>query len=90
MDGERGMDGGDRDISQAFPLGLAREGDRVRIVALRGAPAFVRRITALGLNIGADLVVSQNEGARLVLVRGDMRLGLGAGAAHRIMVTPST
>lgn len=84
------MDGVDRDIAQAFPLGLAREGDSVRIVALRGGAAFVRRITDLGLNVGADLVVSQNEGARLVLVRGNMRLGLGAGAAHRIIVRPST
>jgi Fe2+ transport system protein FeoA len=69
---------------------MAREGDRVTVVALRGDAGFVRRVTELGLNVGADLVVSQVEGARIVLLRGDMRLGLGAGAAHRIMVTPAT
>lgn len=84
------MDGTGDSIGKGFPLGMAREGDRVRIVALRGDASFVRRITELGLNVGADLVVSQIEGARLVLLRGDMRLGVGAGTAHRIMVTNTT
>ncbi len=84
------MDGLGSGVGQAFPLGMAGEGDRVRIVALRGDDGFVRRITQLGLNVGADLVVSQIEGARLVLLRGDMRLGLSAGAAQRIMVTPAS
>jgi ferrous iron transport protein A len=78
----------DQAAGKAFPLVMAREGDRVRIVDLRGGGAFVRRLTELGLNVGAELVVSQLQGENLVLIRGDMRLGLGMGASRRIMVTP--
>lgn len=74
---------------KAFPLALAKEGDRVRIVTLRGGAGLVRRLTDLGLNVGAEILVSQHEGGRLVLIRGDMRLGLGAGMSHKILVTPS-
>jgi Fe2+ transport system protein FeoA len=75
---------------RTFPLVQAREGERVRVVTLRGSARFVRRLTDLGLNVGAELVVSQSHGDGLVLVRGDMRLGIGMGASQRVMVTPAS
>lgn len=72
-----------------FPLTMAREGDRVRIVTLRGGAGLVRRLTEMGLNVGAEVTVAQQQGETLVLIRGDTRLGLGVGASQRVMVTPA-
>ena len=36
-----------------FPLMMADEGARVRVVALRGGGGLDRRMTEMGLNVGA-------------------------------------
>ncbi|MBS3800116.1 MAG: ferrous iron transport protein A, partial [Thioalkalivibrio sp.] len=53
---------------------------------LGGGKGMEMRLTALGLNVGSDLVVSQHQGGNLVVLRGETRLALGKGMAHRIMV----
>lgn len=69
-----------------FPLAMAREGERLRIHLLRGGKAMEMRLTTLGLNVGTELTVSQREGGNLVVLRGETRIALGAGMAHKIMV----
>lgn len=71
-----------------FPLAMAREGMRVRIRLLRGGKGLEMRLTSLGLNVGSELVVSQHQGGKMVVRRGETRLALGAGMAHKIMVVP--
>jgi ferrous iron transport protein A len=44
------------------------------------------RLTELGLNVGSELTVSQRSGGSLVVLRGETRIALGAGLAHKIMV----
>lgn len=73
---------------KAFPLAMACEGDRVRIQSLRGGKGLEMRLTSLGLNVGSELTVSQHQGGRMVVLRGEIRLGLGAGMAQKIMVVP--
>jgi ferrous iron transport protein A len=77
-----------RDVSDtsAFPLAMAQEGERVRIFLLRGSKGLEMRLTSLGLNVGSELTVSQRQGSSLVVIRGETRLALGAGMAHKIMV----
>ena len=71
----------------SFPLSMAIEGARVRVVALRGGGGLVRRMTEMGLNVGSELVVHQRQGGGgLVVSRGETRFALGGGMAHRIMV----
>ena len=72
-----------------FPLMMADEGARVRVVALNGGAGLDRRMTEMGLNVGAELVVRQRQGGGLVVMRGDTRFALGGGMAHKIMVTPA-
>ncbi|MDW8324154.1 MAG: FeoA family protein [Burkholderiales bacterium] len=60
----------------------------VRVVALKGGEAFARRMIELGLNVGSELTVRQRQGAALVVSRGEARLALGAGLAHRVWVRP--
>lgn len=71
-----------------YPLMMANEGDRVRIVSLRGGAGLDRRMTEIGINIGATLEVRQHQGCGVVVMRGETRFALGGGMAHKIMVEP--
>ena len=74
--------------ASCFPLMMADEGVRVRVVALKGGAGLDRRMTEMGLNVGAKLVVRQREGGGVVVMRGETRFALGGGMAHKIMVAP--
>jgi len=75
---------------KAFPLTMAEAGARVRVVALHGGAALERRLTEMGINVGAELVVRQREGGGVVVMRGETRFALGGGMAHKILVAPVT
>ena len=79
-----GIDGG----ATSYPLLLAGAGERVRVVALRGGAALDKRLTQMGINVGAELTVLLREGGGLVVLRGESRFALGGGMAHRILVAP--
>ena len=72
-----------------FPLVMARDGERVRIVALRAGRGMDRRLVEMGLAIGMEVQILQRQadGPLLLAVR-DMRLGLGRAMAHKILVVP--
>ena len=72
----------------SLPLSMADEGLRVVIVALRGGAGLDRRVTEMGLNVGAELTVRQREGGGVVVMRGQTRFALGGGMAHKIIVAP--
>jgi len=71
-----------------YPLTMAGEGARVRVIALMGGAGLDRRMTQMGINVGAELRVVLREGGGLVVMRGETRFALGGGMAHRIMVAP--
>jgi ferrous iron transport protein A len=74
--------------TRAFPLRLARQGELVRIVSLQGGAEFRRKLTELGLAAGSEIRVVQNGGSgALVVALANMRIGIGAGMAHRVLVT---
>jgi ferrous iron transport protein A len=68
---------------------MADEGAHVRVVGLKGGNGLERRMTEMGLNVGAELVVRQRQGGGLVVMRGETRYALGGGMAHQIMVAPA-
>ncbi len=70
------------------PLMMSKEGDRVRVVALTGGAGLDKRMTQMGLNIGAELTVVLRQGGGLVVQRGESRFALGGGMAHKVMVAP--
>jgi ferrous iron transport protein A len=48
----------------------------------------VFKMTEMGLPIGSELtVVQRDRGGSIVVARNDTRIALGAGMAHRIMVS---
>lgn len=73
--------------TSTFPLTMANEGSRVNVVALLGGRDLDKRASEMGLNVGAELVIRHREGSRLVVSRGETRLALGGGMAHRILVS---
>lgn len=77
-----------RETSQgAFPLRLAAEGEAVRIEALSRGGKFSDRLAGMGLALGAELEVLQNQGCgRLVVAHQGTRLFLGGGMAQKIHV----
>ena len=74
--------------ANVFPLMMADQSVRVRIVALKGGAGLDRRMTEMGLNVGAELFVNQRQGGGLIVMRGETRFAIGGGMAHKIMVTP--
>lgn len=74
---------------KSFPLSMSNAGMLVRVVSLAGGQGLDRRMTEMGINVGAELKICQREGAGIVVMRGETRFALGGGMAHRIMVTES-
>ena len=74
----------------AYPLTMADEGARVVVVSLAGGAGLDRRLTEMGINVGAELLVRQRQGSGVVVMRGETRYALGGGMAHRILVRPQS
>ncbi len=70
-----------------FPLLLAAEGERVRVVATAGGRGMDRKLADLGLVVGSELMVVRHDSrGPMVVARDDLRLALGMGIAHRVLV----
>lgn len=71
-----------------LPLSMASPGDRMWIVELKGGHRMARRLTDLGLVCGSEItVISRTESGSVIVAREGCRIGLGAGMAHRVMVS---
>lgn len=71
----------------AFPLMLASEGETVRILSFPEGRGIDRKLADLGLPIGSEFtVVTRQGGGQMIVARDGLRIALGAGLAHRILV----
>jgi len=71
-----------------LPLSLTTIGDRVWVVEIRGGRRMVRRLTDLGIVQGMEItVVNRTESGSAIVGLPGCRIGIGAGMAHRVMVT---
>lgn len=71
-----------------MPLSMVRPGERVRISEIRGGRGLVGRLANMGFYPGVEIEVISNRPGLLILNRGGVRLGIGYGMAHRILVSP--
>jgi len=73
---------------KAFPLALARSGERLRIAAFKTGKGLGKRLGDLGLHKGSiiEVVLHQMNGS-VVVSFGNNRVALGAGASQMIIVT---
>lgn len=66
---------------------MADEGDKVKICFLRAGKGLAKRMIEMGLNLETELeVVQRHSNGAVVVARGDTRLAIGVGMAHKIMV----
>lgn len=73
---------------QQLPLAMTAVGDRVWVVQIKGGKSLVRRLKDVGLVPGNEIsIVSRTESGSVILALQGCRIGLGAGMAHRVMVT---
>ena len=71
-----------------WPLPMMAVGDRAWVAEIKGNHRMVRRLTDLGIVPGMELtVVNRAESGSVIVGLQGCRLGLGAGMAHRVMVT---
>lgn len=74
----------------SFNIGLAARGARVRVAGLAGdLPALAKRLEGMGIHPGSELEIIQREAGALIVRVGNTRVALGAGMAHKILVTLS-
>jgi|JFJP01.1.fsa_nt_gi ferrous iron transport protein A len=70
-----------------FPLGLASEFEKVKIVSVHGGKVLTKRLASMGLVEDTEIQVLQKEhGSGVVVLCGETRLALGMGMAHKISV----
>jgi|GEM_PF-781011 ferrous iron transport protein A len=68
-----------------FPLFLAQEGERVKIINAQGK--LRERLASMSLGIGDEVEVLANQGHGPLLIRKrENRFALGGGMAHKIEV----
>lgn len=71
-----------------LPLAMASNGDRLWVVQIKGGHRMVRRLTDVGIVQGSEItVVSRTESGSVIVALQGCRIGLGAGMAHRVIVT---
>lgn len=71
-----------------MPLSMVRPGERVKIAEIRGGRGLIARLADMGFYPGVQIEVVSNRPGPLILNRGGVRLGIGYGMAHRILVSP--
>jgi Fe2+ transport system protein FeoA len=76
-----------------FPLGMASEGEWVRIVAIHGKKEFIHRLAAMGLTEGVEIQLQQKGmmGAAILgvtILCGETRWALDVETAQKILVIP--
>ena len=73
-----------------LPLPMMAVGDRAWIVEIKGGHRMVRRLTDLGLAQGSEItIVSRVESGSVIVGFHGCRIGIGAGIAHRVIVSTS-
>ncbi|MBW2039279.1 MAG: ferrous iron transport protein A [Deltaproteobacteria bacterium] len=70
-----------------IPLSMVREGKRVQVVEIRAGRGLMRRLLGIGIGLGDVIeVISNSAPGQVIIGKGEMRIGLGFGMAHKILV----
>ncbi len=70
-------------------LAMALPGQRVRITGHRGGRMLRARLLALGLNLGLEVEVLQNNRGLIIIGINGGRLALGRGISQKILAEPA-
>jgi len=70
------------------PLAAASAGQRVRITGHKGGRMLRARLLALGLNLGREIEVLQNNRGLIIVGINGGRVALGRGISQKILTEP--
>jgi len=73
-----------------LPLGQVPSGKRVRITGYQGGRMLRARLLALGLNLGREVDILQNNRGLIIVGLNGGRVALGRGISQKILTTPVT
>ncbi len=78
-------------MKKSMSLDELSNGSKARVIALRGGREFQHRIQSMGLSMGSEISVMQNnsdegEQGGVVVRVGDTRLMIGHGMAQKVVV----
>ncbi len=71
-----------------YSLALAQPGERVRITGHRGGRMLRARLLALGLNLGQEVEILQNNRGLIIVGINGGRVALGRGISQKILAEP--
>ncbi len=71
-------------------LAAVPAGQRVRITGYRGGRMLRARLLALGLNLGRELNILQNNRGLIIVGLNGGRVALGRGISQKILTEPAT
>ena len=70
------------------PLALVPSGQRVRITGYQGGRMLRARLLALGLNMGREVDILQNNRGLIIVGLNGGRVALGRGISQKILTEP--
>ena len=70
------------------PLSAVPPGRRVRIASYAGGRMLRARLVALGLNVGREVDIIQNNKGLIIIGINGGRVALGRGVSQKILVVP--
>ena len=70
-----------------IPLSMVGRG-RVRVVCVAGGRGVLHRLMEVGVRPGDVVEVLQNGPGPVIIAKGNLRIGIGFGMAHKILVVP--
>jgi Fe2+ transport system protein FeoA len=76
------------DVSD-YSLAMAAPGQKVRITGHRGGRMLRARLLALGLNMGQEVEVLQNNRGLIIIGINGGRVALGRGISQKILAEPA-
>ncbi|MBN1389498.1 MAG: ferrous iron transport protein A [Candidatus Thermoplasmatota archaeon] len=68
------------------PLSRVDEGEKVTVREIHGGRGVNKRLSELGIGVGASLTVVQNCGGPVIVSYGGSRMALGQGISMKILV----
>ncbi len=71
----------------SFPIAFAQEGERVKIIMVRGGGQLKERLLSMGLHLEDIItVVRKQSGGATIIEKSGCRYALGGGMSHKINV----
>ncbi|RJR34321.1 MAG: ferrous iron transport protein A [Deltaproteobacteria bacterium] len=71
-----------------LPLAQVQPGQRVRITGYQGGRMLRARLLALGLNLGREVDILQNNRGLIIVGLNGGRVALGRGISQKVMTEP--